>query len=246
MRASSIAKTIVSKALLVRTVPYGEADLVVQLFTEGEGRLSAIVRGGRRPSRRVGGALEPFHTLVATLEDRGTEMCTLKEARVVGVRARLVGSLDALEAGGRALRWVRHVCPPRTPEPAAWATLNSLLDGLDAAMNAEECARILAWAGLRLLVDLGYGLELERCVRCTKPCPEGRLALLDMAAGGLVCVSCGGGPLRVEAAVREAALAVLRAGTLPELEMARAIGPLVDAAMAAHADYDASLERPRV
>ena len=39
------AKRVESAALLVRSVPYGEADIVATFFTEESGKLSAIVRG---------------------------------------------------------------------------------------------------------------------------------------------------------------------------------------------------------
>ncbi|MBN1607519.1 MAG: DNA repair protein RecO C-terminal domain-containing protein, partial [Polyangiaceae bacterium] len=50
----------------------------------------------------------------------------------------------------------------------------------------------LAHAGLQLLVALGWGIDLERCVRCGRDCEPGRRAMIDSARGGLVCRRCGG------------------------------------------------------
>ena len=111
------AKRVESAALLVRSVPYGEADIVATFFTEEGGKLSAIVRGARKSTKRFGGALEPIHELFVTLEDRGKELCVLKEARIGRARTGITSDLDAMEAAGQALRWVRHLCPARTPEP---------------------------------------------------------------------------------------------------------------------------------
>ncbi|MGH7294638.1 MAG: DNA repair protein RecO, partial [Polyangiaceae bacterium] len=108
---------IEGEALVVRTVEVGEADVIATLVTEQVGKVSAIVRGARKGSRRVGGALEPVHTIAVLLEDRGAELTTLKESRIVRTRVGLVSRLEALEAAGVALRWVRHLFPPRTPEP---------------------------------------------------------------------------------------------------------------------------------
>src|SRR6185312_2357924 len=91
--ARRAARRVTSDALVVRNVPYGESDVVVTLLTEQEGKVAAIVRGARRWSRRTsrrpleaGGALEPMHTISATDEDKGTDLATLKEARVVRAR----------------------------------------------------------------------------------------------------------------------------------------------------------------
>jgi DNA repair protein RecO (recombination protein O) len=235
-------RTLVTPALLVRQVAYGESDVIATLFTEVEGKLGVMVRGGRKSTKRVGGALEPFHTLEARIDDRGGELATLREARITRVRAGLAASLDAIDAAGIALRWLRHVCPPRTREPEAWVTLNDLLDALDGDEASTSSPRIvLARAGLRLLSDVGYGLDFERCIQCGKECPPERSARLDPARGGLVCSACGGGRVIVSADLRAKALAARSApGGPPPMTPADAeeILAIVDAAMAAHAGFD--------
>jgi DNA repair protein RecO (recombination protein O) len=235
-------KAIVTEALLVRQVAYGESDVIATLFTEAEGKLAALVRGGRKSSKRVGGSLEPFHTIEARLDDRGGELATLREARIVKVRGGITASLESIEAAGTALRWVRHACPPRTREPEAWATLNELLDAIDAigqAGSAVDPRIALARAALRLLADVGYALDLERCVKCGRGCGPNRAARVDPARGGLVCSSCGGARVPMSAELRARAILAQRGeeGALTR-EDADSILAIVDAAMAAHAGFD--------
>jgi DNA repair protein RecO (recombination protein O) len=229
---------IESKALVVRTVEVGESDVIATLVTEQVGKVSAIVRGARKGSRRVGGALEPMHTIAVLLEDRGVELTTLKESRIVRTRAGIVGSLEALDAAGVALRWVRHLFPPRTPEPEGWRLLVELLDVLDEPGPVAPRTQ-LARAGLGLLAAVGYALDLERCVVCGRPCPETKAACVDPARGGLVCRSCGGASTVLLPEVREAARA-LAAGRSAEVRVAHAeaLLGLVDRAMAAHAGFE--------
>ena len=236
-------RTVTTPALLVRQVAYGESDVIATFFTEAEGKLGAMVRGGRKSTKRVGGALEPFHTIEARIDDRGGELATLREARIVRVRAGIASSLEAMDAAGTALRWVRHVCPPRTREPEAWHTLIELLDALDGqgGSAASGGARVaLAQAGLRLLSDVGYALDLERCIQCGKECPSDRSARVDPARGGLVCSACGGGRVVVTADLRAKAIAAARRDPAPAMTPADAdaILAIVDAAMAAHAGFD--------
>ncbi len=231
-------KRITSEALLVRSVPYGETDLVVQLLTESDGRLGAIVRGGRKSQKRVGGALEPFHTIRVELEDKGRELATLKEARLSRVRTGIATSLEALDAAGAALRWARQLCPPRTPEPAAWGTLTHLLDALDGGVAHPKVE--LAAAALRLLADVGYALDLDRCVGCGKPRPAGRPAYVDAARGGIVCTSCGGARRLVEAELLDVARAAQGGdGSRITQAHAAAILAIVEEAMGAHAGIEA-------
>ncbi len=225
----------VSKALLLRAVEYGESDVIATFFTELEGKVGLIVRGARKNSKRVGGALEPFHSVEARYEDRRGELGVLREARVVRVRPKLTSSLEAMDAAGRALRWTRHLCPAKTPEPAAWSTLTALLDDLDTSTVSTTSA--LAAAGLRLLADVGYSLEFERCVRCGKACPADRAGTLDLARGGLVCRECGGASFVVSAELRDIAVRAQRGERVAD-NVASALLAIVDRAMKAHAEYE--------
>jgi DNA repair protein RecO (recombination protein O) len=222
-----------SDALVVRTVEFGEADVIATLLTEQVGKVSVVVRGARKGSRRVGGALEPVHTIAVLLEDKGGELATLKEARIVCPRARVTASLEALGAAGSALRWARHLFPPRTPEPAGWRVLVELLDVLE--LGQEPPRKQLARAGLGLLAAVGYGLELERCVACGRPCPLGKAACIDAARGGLVCRGCGGASTVLSPEQREGVRA-LAAGHTSEAtaDQAETVLELIDRALAAH------------
>jgi DNA repair protein RecO (recombination protein O) len=227
-----------SDALVVRTVDFGEADVIVTLVTEQHGKLGVVVRGARKGSRRVGGALEPMHTISVLVDDKGKELGTLKESRIVRVRDAIVTRLDALEAAGVALRWARHLFPARTPEPEGWRVLIDLLDRLDGEPQATPRTE-LARAGLALLAAVGWGLELRRCVVCGKPCPDDRAAFVDPARGGLVCTSCGGARGVLTPPERMTALALASGETAPvDAAAASAVLDLVDSAMAVHAGFE--------
>jgi DNA repair protein RecO (recombination protein O) len=202
-RARSHESAHTTRALLLKRVEYGDADLVLTLFTEKLGRVSALARSARRSQRRFGSSLEPLHTLEVRLEDRPkNELSLLREARIVTPRSALTTSLERMRAAGRALGWVRKAAPAHTPEPELFAALEALLDELGAP-DAVEADRALAASGLYLLSALGWGLDFERCVRCGKPCPHESTALVDPARGGLVCRSCGGARKRLDPALRE-------------------------------------------
>jgi len=222
-------------------VPYGEADAIVTLFTEKVGKVSAMARAARKSRRRFAAALEPMHALKVTLDEReGAELLALREAMVSRARAHLLSDLDRLSAAGQALRWVRAGSPPRTAEPEVWAELTALLDRLDDATDTVPPATHLAASGLRLLRYLGYGLELESCVRCGRACDPGRSAYVVAAQGGLICQACGGGQSPshhlVDAPTRRRLFAAARgrdAALKPE-DTALALR-LVDEALEAHA-----------
>jgi DNA repair protein RecO (recombination protein O) len=229
------------EALLVRRVPYADADLVLAFLCQDIGLVSALARSARRSARRFP-ALEPIHSLRVTIDlRRGAELGTLVEAEITRPRLTLTGDLERMEAAGTALRWVRRASPPHTPEPRVWAETNALLDALDALQPAASPAVLLAESGLRLLAAVGWGLDLERCVVCGRSCAPTAAADIDAARGGLVCRACGGARMRLSAERRGRLLAAA-AGMAPVSLQPGDAAPtlaLIEEALAAHAGLDA-------
>src|ERR1700722_12706714 len=60
----------VGEAIVLRTWPFHEADLLVSLFTREHGRVRGVARHAMRSRRRFGGALEPMTHVRATYTER--------------------------------------------------------------------------------------------------------------------------------------------------------------------------------
>ena len=190
-------------SLLLGRSNYRDADLILTLFSQELGRVSALARGARKSTKRFSGSLEPMHTLRTTLEDRGgSPLLTLKEASLARPRLQLTTRLDRLEAAGTALRWIRRATPTRAPDSYLWASIVEFLDQLD-TVDEFKADSALASHGMAMLRQLGWGLSLEACAACGKACADGKAAMLDVSRGGLVCVSCGGGRMRLLGPQRE-------------------------------------------
>lgn len=181
-------RTLRTEGYLLRAVPYRESDLVITVFTREVGKVSALIRGGRASRKRVGGALEPFHTSTFELAEQRGELWAFKSAEIMRVRSKLATDLTRMEQGGTLLRAIRALAPARTPEPHAYDTITTLLDALDA--RAHDSAAVFGAGILQLLSDFGYALELSRCVSCGTVRPEGRIAVLEAVSGGVVCGTC--------------------------------------------------------
>lgn len=238
-------------ALVLQSVAFRESDRIVTLLMADAGKMSVIARGARASRKRFAGSLEPIHTIAVTVDDRGGDLATLKDASIHTPRVALLEALPAVDAAGRALRWARALCPPRTPERAVFASLTGLLDRLDrASASGEDMAAAapvaLARTALELLTATGYGLDLAACVRCGTSCPPARAVTVDANAGGVVCRRCGGGAWLLSAAQRAAVDAALAGvdGAL-DREDAEGIVRLAEAVMAAHAGVDVVARTPR-
>ena len=58
-----------SEAIVLRTYPLREADLLVTLFTRAEGKVRGVARSAKKSKRRFGGALEPLTYVKVAYDD---------------------------------------------------------------------------------------------------------------------------------------------------------------------------------
>ncbi|MFO0552127.1 MAG: DNA repair protein RecO C-terminal domain-containing protein [Polyangiaceae bacterium] len=189
-----LRERVETRALVVRRVPSGDADLLVTLLTPDLGCVTVSARGVRRATATKAsklGAVEPLHTLGVEIDlVPGRDLGVLKEAKILTARMALVALPERFEAAEGLLRWARTHVPHASPERRAFDLVEEALDALTTA-TAEDAAAIAARAGASLLVVLGYAFELARCVRCGTECPANGAGAFDPAEGGLVCRACG-------------------------------------------------------
>src|SRR5690242_21338669 len=59
-----------SEAIVLRSYPLREADLLVTFFTRAEGKVKGVARAAKKSRKRFGGALEPLTRVRVYWEDR--------------------------------------------------------------------------------------------------------------------------------------------------------------------------------
>jgi DNA repair protein RecO (recombination protein O) len=177
-----------NKGIVLRSIRYGEADRILDLYTRDAGLVSAIAKGIRRTRSRFGARLEPL-SCVDFVAYHGRTLDTVTQAEVLrsfhGIRedlarfeaaAGMVGSVRALSGGDEADRRV----------------FNLLYNGLDALESRDSgFGSVEAAFGLKLSVLAGYAPQLDACLGCE--------AIFDKAAeplyfapnlGGVLCQGC--------------------------------------------------------
>jgi DNA repair protein RecO (recombination protein O) len=204
---------LVTPAIVLRTVDYGDADRVVTLFTRDAGKLAALARGAKKSVRRFGAGLGLFGVGEAVLVDKpNAELSGLE--RFDGARGfpALMSDVAKVAHGGYACELVRELIPPRQPEPALFELLIDFFTLLEAGPARAETLRIFE---LSLLDTLGLRPSLERCVACDRDELGAVGDVLDVRRGGVVCAACHGHGRLLGDAVR-CALVDAQARTLAE------------------------------
>ncbi|MEO1335408.1 MAG: DNA repair protein RecO, partial [Myxococcota bacterium] len=179
------------EALVVGGAPSGDADRVVHLLT-AEGRLAVFAPQAKRSRRRFAGALEPFTTIEAQLaaQKKRAGLPTLADATVRRARLALRRDLSTI-----ALASYFSELGFRTAPEGQITDVTTLVEAAWDRLLTEPATRRLRRAfELRLMAELGYAPELDRCVACGVEPDQG---FVDLVRGGLLCAIHRGASIRV-------------------------------------------------
>ena len=172
-----------SEAIVLRTYPLREADLLVTLFTRTEGKVKGVARSAKKSRRRFGGTLEPLTCVRVHYEDRERqELARLDSCDIV--ESPLSDALDyprvvALEHIGEMLD---ELLPEREANDAIYRLTVSVLRQLRSGAIWMPLTYFQLW----LVRLVGFLPELGLCGRCGRSL-NGSRAFYHALADGLMC-----------------------------------------------------------
>jgi len=150
-------------AFVLHSYPWKETSLVVELLTRSHGRIPAIAKGARRPHSSLRGLLMAFQPLLATWSGKG-ELRLLHSAEWQGGIPQLAGV--SLLCGFYLNELMVKVLARDDPHETLFDTYAEAIRELSAA---SAPAAILRRFEKRLLMELGYALELGRTADTQSP-----------------------------------------------------------------------------
>lgn len=176
-----------TKALVLREVRYKEADRILTLLTETDGKLTVKARGALRKSSRTAAATQQLTWAEMTLFfNRGK--WTVNEASVLEGFDGLRAGLEALALGSYFAECLEALSVEEQPDaPLLQLGLNALY-ALSRGLYEPE--KIKAAFELRLMCLSGYAPELGHCASCGREPEE---PVLNLREGWVCCRACPGG-----------------------------------------------------
>ena len=153
----------VGEAIVLRTWPFHEADLLVSLFTREQGRVKGVARHAMRSRRRFGGALEPMTHVRATYSERPKQELVRLDAFEI-VSSPMSQPVDYARVA--ALEFVAEVIeeamPEGAPEDAVFRLAVAVMDEMQVGRVWMPVTYFALWVS-RLM---GWMPELGHCGVC--------------------------------------------------------------------------------
>src|SRR5437763_2568381 len=152
-----------SEAIVLRSYPLREADLLVSFFTRSEGKVRGVARAAKRSKRRFGGALEPLTHVRLFWEDRErSELARLDACEVL--RSPLSDQIDYPRAV--ALGHVAEVLDELLPDREANDAIFRLVVATLPHMRADTVWMPVTYFDLWITRLTGLLPDLTACIAC--------------------------------------------------------------------------------
>ncbi|MGB3683183.1 MAG: DNA repair protein RecO [Rubrobacteraceae bacterium] len=182
-----------SKGIVLRSIRYGEADRILDLYTTDAGLVSGIAKGIRRTRSRFGGRLEPL-SCVDFMAYGGRNLDTITQAEVLKSFHAVREDLARFDAAGDMVGSVRALSGGDEADRRVFNLLYHALDALEGRQTGFRAVE--AAFSLKLAILAGYAPQLDACMGCERefggPELENQSGHLYFAPalGGILCPDC--------------------------------------------------------
>ena len=179
---------LTSEAVILRTWPVHEADLIVSFFTRDFGKVRGVAKAALKSRKRFGGALDPMTQARAWfVEHPRQELTRLDQLEII--RSPL--SLPVDQARLAVLSFFAEVLEEALPEHDPQETVFRLLVSVLEHTTAVQSETIQPWMPLTyfsLWMTRLMGLlpDIARCTVCGEPLHPGEVSF-NPHADGLFC-----------------------------------------------------------
>ena len=172
------------EAIVLRTWPFHEADLLVSLFTRDQGKVKGVARHAMKSRKRFGGALEPATQVRAHYTERPRQdLVRLDQFEILW--SPLSAPIDYLRTA--ALQLVTEVLeeamPDQAPEDNIYRLAVTVLTSLRSESVWLPTLHFCLWMN-RLM---GWMPELGHCVACGLDL-RGQTVYWSPTADGVTCL----------------------------------------------------------
>src|SRR5919204_1109761 len=174
-----------SEAIVLRTYPLREADLLVTLFTRLEGKIRGVARSAKKSKRRFGGALEPLTQVRASYNDReGQELARLDSFEILESPLASEVNYPRAVALAHVAELLDELLPDREPNDTVFRLALAVL----AELREHDIWVPLTYFELWMTRLMGYLPDLSECIVCGHAL-NGSRSYFHALADGLMCAS---------------------------------------------------------
>jgi len=199
------------QGIVLRTWKLGEADRILNVMTQGRGKIRAVAKGVRRTGSRLGGRVEPFtHVELQVYEGRNLDV--IQQADTIAAHPRVRDDYARTMCASTMVEGVDLVAQEGAADLRLFLLLKSGLQALDA--EPPDPAVFVDAFLLRLSELNGAHVFVDSCAACRSPGPH---PYLSVTRGGALCGNCAASGTRAVDERTMQAIRTLAVGPWPDI-----------------------------
>jgi DNA repair protein RecO (recombination protein O) len=174
---------LTSEAVILRTWPVQEADLIVSFLTRDYGKLRGVAKSALKSRKRFGGALEPMTLVHAWFAERPKQdLVRLDQLEII--RSPLSTDIDQVRL--TVLSFFAEVLDEALPERDPQETVFRLLASVLEFATVEQPWMSATYFSLWMTRLMGLLPDIAHCTACGEPLLAGHVSF-NAYADGLFC-----------------------------------------------------------
>ncbi len=182
---SDIIKT---EAVVLSKINYGDTSSIISFYTESDGKISAIAKGGRNPKSKTGKIIDPINHLQIIIYKKNTrDVQILSDASLISHYVNIKEDLDATKFSFAIIELVKNLTADHEANPKLFKGLIKILNMIND--KKENPAFLYGRFLLFFLSELGYELSIDKCTICGNDVVAKKSLGFDFNSG-FVCSDC--------------------------------------------------------
>jgi DNA repair protein RecO (recombination protein O) len=173
-------------AIILKSEKFKEKDKIIRLLTT-KGKINCIVKGIRKTVHKYCSNLEIFSKQKVFLcKSKSNSLSILTNAKNLDSHYALRKDIDKFTTACMVIELIDNMIPFNEEFSE---DIFELLDKTLMYIETEKKDIVFSWFFLQLLNILGYKLEFDECIVCSKKI-SGTKIVLDPRKGGVICGAC--------------------------------------------------------
>ena len=171
------------EGIIIRSIPYGESNSIITLYTREAGKVTAMARGAKKPRSRLASVTQLF-TFGSFLIRKGRGMGTLEQGEQIEAMRFIREDLEAMAYASYIVEIIDRLTEDNEKRYGVYELLHEALSAINEHYDPEAISLFVEW---KMLPVGGIYPILDECANCHAT--EGEFAF-SFREIGFLCHRC--------------------------------------------------------
>ncbi|MGP8153360.1 MAG: DNA repair protein RecO [Smithella sp.] len=173
---------------VLRTLSYGESDLIVTFYSPDFGKLKGIAKGAKRSKKRFANVFEPFSLTDIIFTRKSRDMLAFIEScDIIDHYHNIRQDMEKTLIASYFIDLADHFSPEGKKNEKVFQLLQDFLPMLGREKASDATVRFFE---IRLLKSTGFEPALDHCIVCKTPVTNDNSYYFHAHEGGIKCSGC--------------------------------------------------------